>query len=80
MLVGVITMVLADIATATVGAKNRTTMRDMPPPEYFSISFYSVSQIIATAYLMLGAARGNLTEYAFCILFPIQIAAFSMTM
>ena len=58
-----------------------TTMRAMPFPEYVSPSirkhlntFYSVSQLFATANCMFSGP-----EEAFMALFPIQVAAFLMT-
>lgn len=90
MTLGILATIFADIATAHCqvrgGEKNGTSMRQIPYPKYFSIgfihhihSFYFVSQIIATAYLLSGAAKGKFIEYTFCILSPIQIAVLLMT-
>jgi hypothetical protein len=88
-LVVMLTMVLADYTTKNFGEGrgNGTTIRDMPFPESVSSqfvskvnTFYSQSQILATAYLLFGTSSPQLTEYAFLILFPIQAAAFLMTM
>ncbi len=84
-----LTMVLADYTTRCLGEGrgNGTTIRDMPFPESVSLQFasnvntiYSLAQILATAYLLFGSSSPKLTEYAFLILFPIQMAAFLMTM
>ena len=70
----------ADQVTARF--KQGTTMRSMPWPKGTSERamrsvnyFYSLSQLFAT----LGCMRANL-EGAFFILFPIQIAAFELTL
>ena len=85
------TMIFADHITSRYGETGErgsgTTIRDMPFPDYISASFknkinifYSQAQMLATAYLLLGVATPKISEYAFLILFPIQIAAFLMTM
>ncbi len=88
-LVVMLTMVLADYTTRYFGESrgNGTTIRDMPFPESFSSQFvsclnifYILSQISATSYLLFGSLSPQLTEYAFLVLFPIQTAAFLMTM
>jgi hypothetical protein len=86
-----VTMILADYITTKYGETcergSGTTIRDMPFPDYISDSFkskanifYSQAQMLATAYLLLGVATPKITEYAFLILFPIQLAAFLMTL
>ena len=76
------TIVLADVATKYYQATN-TTMRDMPFPDWVSQRardrlnlYYSISQVLATAGLLFSPSM----ERAFFILFPIQIAAFLMTL
>jgi hypothetical protein len=76
------TIVLADMATKYYSATN-TTMRDMPFPEWVSQRardrvnlYYSVSQVLATAGLLFSPSM----DRAFFILFPIQFAAFLMTL
>jgi len=76
------TIALADLATKYYQATN-TTMRDMPFPDWVSKEardrlnlYYSVSQVLATAGLLVSPSM----ERAFFILFPIQIAAFLMTL
>jgi hypothetical protein len=76
------TIVLADLATKYYQSTN-TTMRDMPFPDWVSKQardrlnmYYSVSQVLATAGLLFSPSM----ERAFFILFPIQIAAFLMTL
>jgi hypothetical protein len=76
------TIALADLATKYYQATN-TTMRDMPFPDWVSKRardrlnlYYSVSQVLATAGLLFSPSM----ERAFFILFPIQIAAFLMTL
>ena len=84
-----LTMILADYTTKCLGEGrgNGTTIRDMPFPESVSLQFvtnvnifYSQAQILAASYLLFGTSSPQLTEYAFLILFPIQMAAFLMTM
>jgi hypothetical protein len=88
-LVVMLAMVCADYTTRCLGDArgNGTTIRDMPFPEFVPSqfvamvnTFYSQSQILATSYLLFGTSSSQLTEYAFLILFPIQMAAFLMTM
>lgn len=76
------TIALADLATKYYQATN-TTMRDMPFPDWVSKQardrlnlYYSVSQVLATSGLLVSPSM----ERAFFILFPIQIAAFLMTL
>jgi hypothetical protein len=76
------TIVLADVATNYYAA-TKTTMRDMPFPEWVSQRarnrlnlYYSVSQVLATAGLLFSPSM----DRAFFVLFPIQIAAFLMTL
>ena len=76
------TIVLADLATKHYQATN-TTMRDMPFPDWVSQRardrlnmYYSISQVLATAGLLFSPSM----ERALFILFPIQIAAFLMTL
>jgi hypothetical protein len=76
------TISLADLATKYYLQEN-TTMRDMPFPVWVtprmknSINlYYSVSQVFATLIILLKPD----TERLFLILFPIQIAAFLMTL
>jgi hypothetical protein len=76
------TIVLADLATHYYAA-TKTTMRDMPFPDWVSQRardrlnlYYSVSQVLATAGLLFSPSM----DRAFFILFPIQIAAFLMTL
>ena len=76
------TIVLADLATNYYAA-TKTTMRDMPFPDWVSQRardrlnlYYSVSQVLATAGLLFSPSM----DRAFFILFPIQIAAFLMTL
>jgi len=76
------TMALADLATMYYKV-NVTTMRDMPFPDWVSQTtrdrvnlYYSVSQVLATGILLFSPSM----ERALFILFPIQIAAFLMTL
>ena len=76
------TILLADLATRYYAA-TKTTMRDMPFPDWVTQRardrlnmYYSVSQVLATAGLLFSPSM----ERAFFILFPIQIAAFLMTL
>jgi len=76
------TIALADLVTKYYQATN-TTMRDMPFPDWVSKQardrlnlYYSISQVLATAGLLVSPSM----ERAFFILFPIQIAAFLMTL
>jgi hypothetical protein len=76
------TMSLADFATKYYLQKN-TTMRDMPFPDWVSPRmkkginlYYSVSQVFATLIVLLKPDP----ERLFLVLFPIQIAAFLMTL
>ena len=76
------TIALADLATKTHDARS-TTMRDMPFPTWVSERtrdrvnmYYSVSQVLATSGLLFSPSM----ERAFMVLFPIQIAAFLMTL
>lgn len=76
------TMVLADLATKYYKI-TVTTMRDMPFPDWVSQRtrdranlYYSVSQVLATSGLLFSPSM----ERAFLILFPIQLAAFLMTL
>jgi len=76
------TMALADLATMYYTV-NVTTMRDMPFPDWVSQTtrdrvnlYYSVSQVLATGILLFSPSM----ERALFILFPIQIAAFLMTL
>lgn len=62
--------------------ENQTTMRSMPFPSYIPPSliqfinlFYSVSQVFATMNVLYGSP-----EAIFITLFPIQLAAFWMTL
>ena len=76
------TMALADLATIYYKV-TVTTMRDMPFPDWVSQTtrdrvnlYYSVSQVLATGILLFSPSM----ERALFILFPIQIAAFLMTL
>jgi len=76
------TMALADLATIYYKV-TVTTMRDMPFPDWVSQTtrdrinlYYSVSQVLATGILLFTPSM----ERALFILFPIQIAAFLMTL
>jgi hypothetical protein len=76
-----LTMHLADRITKSYKAQG-TTMRGMPFPEYIPEAyrehlntFYSVSQLFATAQMMFAYRL----DEVFLILYPIQIAAFLMT-
>ena len=76
------TMALADVATRYYKV-TVTTMRDMPFPDWVTQKardrvnlYYSVSQVLATAGLLFSPSM----ERALFILFPIQIAAFLMTL
>lgn len=76
------TIILADLATKYY-AVTKTTMRDMPFPDWVSQRardrinlYYSISQVLATAGLLFSPSM----ERALFILFPIQIAAFLMTL
>jgi hypothetical protein len=76
------TMALADLATIYYKV-TVTTMRDMPFPDWVSQTtrdrvnlYYSVSQVLATGILLFSPSM----ERAMFILFPIQIAAFLMTL
>jgi hypothetical protein len=77
------TLLLADGATKYFKMENVTTMRDMPFPDWVSQVartrlnyYYSVSQVLATMTILYSSS----SERAFMILFPIQIAAFLMTL
>lgn len=76
------TIALADIATLYYKVAG-TTMRDMPFPDWVAQNtrdrvnvYYSVSQVLATSTLLFSPSM----ERALCVLFPIQIAAFLMTL
>jgi hypothetical protein len=76
------TIALADIATLYYKVAG-TTMRDMPFPDWVTKTtrdrvnvYYSVSQVLATSTLLFTPSM----ERALCVLFPIQIAAFLMTL
>ena len=76
------TIALADLATKYYKVAS-TTMRDMPFPDWVSQKardrlnlYYSVSQVLATSGLLFSPSM----ERALFILFPIQIAAFLMTL
>ena len=76
------TMALADVATQYFKV-TVTTMRDMPFPDWVTQKardranlYYSVSQVLATSTLLFSPSM----ERALLILFPIQIAAFLMTL
>jgi len=76
------TMALADLATKYYKV-TVTTMRDMPFPDWVTQKtrdrvnlYYSVSQVLATAGLLFSPSM----ERALFVLFPIQIAAFLMTL
>jgi hypothetical protein len=76
------TIALADLATK-VYKVTATTMRDMPFPDWVSQTardrinfYYSFSQVLATAGLLFSPSM----ERALFVLFPIQIAAFLMTL
>jgi hypothetical protein len=73
---------LADLATIYYKV-TVTTMRDMPFPDWVTQTtrdrinlYYSVSQVLATGILLFTPSM----ERALFILFPIQIAAFLMTL
>lgn len=77
----IITMVCADLVTRSYKDQG-TTMRGMPFPEYVPSSFrnqlntfYSVSQIFATAEVIFA----NRMDEVFAVVFPIQLAALLMT-
>lgn len=78
------TLIAADIVTRTHRQVNTdTTMRDMPfptatPGKLITIAnyFYSASQILATMNMLYATTVGS----PFMLLFPIQIAAFLMTL
>ena len=77
------TILLADTATSYFKMEGVTTMRDMPFPDWASEAartrlnyFYSISQVLATTTLLFSPSM----ERALMILFPIQIAAFLMTL
>ena len=77
------TLLLADGATKYFKMEGVTTMRDMPFPDWVSQTartqlnyYYSFSQIFATMTILFSSSM----ERAFMILFPIQIAAFLMTL
>ena len=77
------TILLADAATRHFKMEGVTTMRDMPFPDWVSQAartqinyYYSISQVFATMTLLFSPSM----ERAFMILFPIQIAAFLMTL
>jgi hypothetical protein len=77
------TLLLADGATKYFKMEGVTTMRDMPFPDWVSQTartqlnyYYSVSQVLATMSILFSPSM----ERAFIILFPIQIAAFLMTL
>lgn len=77
------TLLLADGATKYFKMEGVTTMRDMPFPDWVSPLartrlnyYYSVSQVLATMTILYSPS----SERAFMILFPIQIAAFLMTL
>jgi hypothetical protein len=77
----IITMILADLITDSFKHQG-TTMRGMPFPDYVTSkqrdlinSYYSISQIFATAQMIFCYRL----DEAFLVLFPIQIAAFLMT-
>jgi len=77
-----VTIALADLATK-VYKVTATTMRDMPFPDWVSQTardrinfYYSFSQVLATAVLLFSPSM----ERALFVLFPIQIAAFLMTL
>lgn len=76
------TIALADLATKQYKI-TATTMRDMPFPDWVTQKartrlnlYYSTSQVFATACLLFSPS----VERAYIILFPIQIAAFLMTL
>ena len=76
------TIALADLATKYYKVV-ATTMRDMPFPDWVTQKtrdrvnlYYSVSQVLATSILLCSPSM----ERAFFVLFPIQIAAFLMTL
>jgi len=76
------TLALADGSTYYYGM-TKTTMRDMPFPDWISPRsvtainyYYSVSQVFATCGILFSPS----VDRAFFILFPIQIAAFLMTL
>jgi hypothetical protein len=76
------TIILADLATKYYKI-TVTTMRDMPFPDWVTQKarnrinlYYSISQVFATAGLLFSPSM----DRAYCILFPIQIAAFLMTL
>jgi len=76
------TIALADLVTKTYDVRS-TTMRDMPFPDWVSERtrdrvnmYYSVSQVLATGILLFSPSM----ERAFMVLFPIQLAAFLMTL
>ena len=77
------TLLLADGATKYFKMEGVTTMRDMPFPDWVSQTartrlnyYYSVSQVLATMTILFSPSM----ERALMILFPIQIAAFLMTL
>jgi hypothetical protein len=73
---------LADLITHTYQIEDKTTTRDIPmnTDNYFiyniSKKFYAISQLVATANLLLSRSYEN----AFMIMFPIQSSAFLMTL
>ena len=76
------TLALADLTTHHY-SESKTTMRDMPFPDWMTPSarsavnmYYSVSQVFATLIVLLQPDLSRL----FLVLFPIQIAAFLMTL
>jgi hypothetical protein len=76
------TLALADLTTRHY-SESKTTMRDMPFPDWMTPQarsavnlYYSVSQVFATLVVLL---QPNLSRL-FLVLFPIQLAAFLMTL
>ena len=76
------TLALADLTTRHY-SESKTTMRDMPFPDWMSSQarsavnmYYSVSQVFATLVVLLQPDLSRL----FLVLFPIQLAAFLMTL
>jgi hypothetical protein len=73
---------LADLVTSKYQMNDRTTTRDIPIDTdsyilpYITKKFYAISQLVATANLLMSKSYEN----AFGIMFPIQVSAFLMTL
>jgi hypothetical protein len=80
------TMISADLTTRLLGSEEKT-MRGMPFPTETSLivknrinMYYSICQVLATTKMIYSAEPPYQIAEPFFILFPIQLAAFLMTL